>query len=346
MPRVSNYTACAVGHDQIYLAQLLDKLEYPSRFARMTLYDGRHVRKPWTSHDLEWKVESVCVWRDGPFGNQVCVTLSSDGDVELLGLDTRPPIVERILDRITGPGSGVAPPRELFGMRRVRQIGRRLYACGFNNQLLRRDGEGWEVITSPALAAEAKAANLSVYDLNGPDETSIYAVGSSVSTKYRIAFFDGSDWRDLATSLPDYMGFVSVSERGGVYITGWNGLLLYGDHKRGFAQFGSNRIQGAMFRPVEFGGILYIANQTGLFTVAGPDQPVRRAVTGLDPELMDTITLDVADGVLWVVGRKDLACFDGHTWTRVHDPANPRIGVDVFEFNGTTWKKGRGRDKE
>lgn len=77
MPRVYNYEACASGRNSIYLAQLLDKLEYPSRFARMALYEGQYASKPWTSHDLEWQVTSVCVWRNNPLGPQVYVTLSN-----------------------------------------------------------------------------------------------------------------------------------------------------------------------------------------------------------------------------------------------------------------------------
>jgi hypothetical protein len=31
------------------------------------------------------------------------------------------------------------------------------------------------------------------------------------------------------------------------------------------------------------------------------------------------------DGVLWSIGPKDIARFDGQAWVRIHDPDNPRI---------------------
>ena len=47
--------------------------------------------------------------------------------------------------------------------------------------------------------------------------------------------------------------------------------------------------------------------------------------TDLSPDLQDTHILEAKDGILWSFGFKDLAWFDGKTWTRVNNPDNPPI---------------------
>jgi hypothetical protein len=43
------------------------------------------------------------------------------------------------------------------------------------------------------------------------------------------------------------------------------------------------------------------------------------------PELQDAHVVDACDGVLWSIGEKDIARFDGKQWVRVDHPDNPPI---------------------
>lgn len=45
---------------------------------------------------------------------------------------------------------------------------------------------------------------------------------------------------------------------------------------------------------------------------------------GSAAELSTLHTVEHADGVLWCVGPKEIARFDGKTWTRLHHPDTPK----------------------
>ena len=42
----------------------------------------------------------------------------------------------------------------------------------------------------------------------------------------------------------------------------------------------------------------------------------------------DANIVDSYDKVLWSIGPKDIARFDGKKWERIHHPDNPRIGEE------------------
>ena len=45
------------------------------------------------------------------------------------------------------------------------------------------------------------------------------------------------------------------------------------------------------------------------------------------PELQDANVVDSVEGVLWSIGPKHIARFDGQSWSRIHHPDNPPIGA-------------------
>lgn len=53
-----------------------------------------------------------------------------------------------------------------------------------------------------------------------------------------------------------------------------------------------------------------------------------KVVTDLHPDLQDANIVDSYDKVLWSIGPKDIARFDGKKWERIHHPDNPRIGEE------------------
>lgn len=318
---VTNVAGCAIEAGYIYLAEIVDKYGSDYPFTQLAHYDAQNAATPWIAHDVHWRTVSVCVWRDGPYGKRVYVALSEDGDVEIVGPGDNPKIVEYI------PGSGLAHPGALGQgwMQRVRQIGRCLYACGSGYLTFRRDADGWHDFTDPAV--RDVPSGQWYFDINGHSEQAIYAVGLLAGGGSRASFFDGVQWRTVFEWLSwgsPRMTCVALSERGGVYI-GAHGGLLYGDSRSGFHSLVSNDFGFDIVDMVEFRGDLYMATDGGLL-VRNEHGTISPVQTGLQPELQDASRVDAVGGTLWSFGPKDVACFDGTKWTRVHNPDNPRIG--------------------
>lgn len=106
-----------------------------------------------------------------------------------------------------------------------------------------------------------------------------------------------------------------------VYIVGGNGTVLKGNYKDGFKDLSySKHIQHYM--DIEyFNGDLYLASNKGIFILNCATDEIKKYKTDLD-----THKLSAKDGVLWSIGIKDIAWFDGKSWIRVDIPGNPKIG--------------------
>ena len=316
MPELTTVAGCAIEHDLIYLAQMTDEVGFDAEVSRMSFYDPQNVGAAWLAHDLRWKTVSVCVWKNSPWAKRVYVALSNEGDVEMIGPSQKPEIVEHI------PGAGLNRPWSLQKgpMMRIRQIGSCLYACGSGFLVFKRDQHGWGDTHKSA------ADSMFFYDINGHDENSIYAAGPNGFSTSKITHFNGSEWIDLITNSPGSLTSIRPSSSGGVYIGGSNGVLVYGDDTTHFYYAAKSKMNLYIIDLAELDGCLYIAATSGLFQLTKVGREIEPVITGLEPEMTDVSRLDTVDGVLWVFGSKDLAFFNGSTWTRVHDPENPRLG--------------------
>jgi hypothetical protein len=106
---------------------------------------------------------------------------------------------------------------------------------------------------------------------------------------------------------------------------GHNGTVLIGNAAKGFIDLSSVE-DNQNFVGVEwYQEKLFLASNVGLFTYDPRRQKIEKLTTTLKPELKDTHMLEAKDGVLWSFGFKDLAYFDGKTWTRVQHPDNDPI---------------------
>ncbi|WP_431257459.1 hypothetical protein ACQ86G_22845 [Roseateles chitinivorans] len=112
-----------------------------------------------------------------------------------------------------------------------------------------------------------------------------------------------------------------------VWLAGANGTLLVGNANDGFKSLSSVDDNQLFLGVCEYFGKVYLPSTLGLFVydVQDPAAGIREVVTGLVPELQDARIIDRANGVLWSVGGKDIAKFDGKTWTRIHHPDNDPI---------------------
>jgi hypothetical protein len=166
--------------------------------------------------------------------------------------------------------------------------------------------------------------------INGAHERAIYIAGCEFSPGYpaRADFWNGQAWARLP--LPATAGritdiYIESEER--VWMCGDEGTLILGNARDGFATM--NRLGAAqlLHSVSKFQDKYYLGSNLGLFQFDGVAGHLFRMVrTGLVPELTDANVVESVDGVLWSLGTKDLARFDGVTWERVPFPDNPPVG--------------------
>jgi hypothetical protein len=325
---------CVFERDFAYVAATLDSLHSEDRFTRVFVFDDQKAEDKWVHHDLpDWKVASVCIRSATSVRPRMACSISENGDVEMTFVGGE--IVEKIPDAglldDDSPGYGY--------VNAIREIGNRLYVCGFSGQVYRRDDQGWthfdEGLLQPiddtdkivqALMVEdsdllqaAFDATMSLSDINGINEADIYTVGD----EGRIYHHDGNSWTQIASPVDEDLARIKCISEKEVWICGYNGALLLGNWRDGFKDVSSVDDNDYFLSVEKYHGMVYLATESGLFTFDG--NKIRPLKSGLKPELKDGHILEVKDGVLWSFGFKDLAWFDGKQWTRVHHPDNGPI---------------------
>jgi hypothetical protein len=317
---------CVIERDYVYMAMRSDELDIGVDFSHLTYYDGSNLQKQWGAHDVPWYAIAVSVWTNGPLGPRVYVAMSQQGDVEITGPNRKPYIVEHI------PGTGLTRSwsQGRGTMFRLRQIGSHIYACGSGFGVFRRDSRGWTDLT-PKNIDFSDSIDGMIIDVNGANENQIYAVGIVGRNRSSIDYFNGSEWKLVDQNARGALVSICPSQNGGVYIGGSDGTFLYGDHISGFqpARFftGEISIDSAVYTGeisigsmAEFQDRVFLTTNVGLFVTFGPGHPLTPAVVDLTPPLEEVIWLEARDGVLWAFGTKDLAVFDGKSWTRIRCP--------------------------
>jgi hypothetical protein len=337
LTRVSFTSAVMVDKDYVYMASSFDVLEESAPFARVFIYNGSHPAMPWPHHhNLEWRNIGLALFFDEDGSKWFCA-LSEEGNIEFITNGSRT-FHEKI------PGTGVfAEDAEGWGyLNCLKQIpfrkpGSHLYACGYNGQVYKREGANrWAHMDDGLLQPRNNRQNeLDLLDIGGPDESAIYTVGSVSVGGYSpkgspaVAFFwNGRHWRKLA--LPEdsrSLGGILVESESRVWLCGDGGTLLLGNAQDGFRRVSSPEDRQHFYSMTRFAGQLWLGSDQGLFIhdPENPDSGIQPAKPCLNPPLHDTHIVDSWDGVLWSIGRKDIARFDGKTWERIDHPDNPPI---------------------
>ena len=271
---------------------------------RLVTYD-EFDDPPWLVEPLDRAVVSLCRFRYPDRDRTIFVSLTDEGEVGFIGRQ------EGFYERI--PGAGMrAPGATRHGlMARVRQIGTRLYACGFGGQVYRRDAPGaWVAIDDGVRRPPTFNDTLSLEDINGPHEHDMYVVGTGGT----VAVFDGVRWslanvptqRDLRTIL--------VEADTSVWLAGKQGALLCGNSRDGFQDRSDPRFTAEVLSLALFEGRLYLGTRDGIAVL--DSNRVVPIETGLQPPLGDAHIIDAVDGVLWAFGYYGVARFDGTRWVR------------------------------
>ena len=312
---VSFLTGCVIESDYAYMAGVPDAYDPQETIcSRLMVFDGASELK-WFYHDIDANVTSVCVKSAGPKGRALCA-LSKEGEVEIYSNSDGTKTVEKI------PEAGLRLGSRGYTLA-IKEIGASLFVCGANDQVYRRkesDGS-WALIT----AAPLKLVNaLDPYysllsSIDGSGEQDIYTCGMHG----RLYHFDGKQWRQIPLPVDEHLNCVRSISKDEVWVCGENGTLLVGNHRSGFKNVSKIDDNQSFWSLTKFQGKIYIASTNeGMFVYDGSAiQPVD---TGLESGLW-TYIVDSTEDTLWSFSPKEIAVFDGKTWTRVIHPDNDPI---------------------
>lgn len=312
--------AVAIERDYLYMSGSLDSMQAYSAHTRLSVYDerGSHL---WSKHDVEWWTSGVAIYLENKEAEWELCAMSNEGEIEFMG-DHDP-----TLEKISGAGVYSADAKGWGYMRTIRQIGDHLYAVGGAGQVYKRLGPNhWEHMDDGVLQAPDVDNRLLLADINGSAENDLYICGGipgAYGLEGRLYHWDGKQWASVTLPTTERLTAIYVEDQATVWIAGVNGTLLQGNWQSGFKDHGGVDDNQLFYSLTKFNSQIYLASNLGLFVYDG--NKISEVQTGLTPELQDAGVVDAIDGVLWSVGPKDIAKFDGVTWTRIDHPDNPPI---------------------
>lgn len=306
---------CAVEADYFYVAAYPDDYD-PSEyiFSYLLAYLGRFGDDPWAVNTTDKNIVSVCVKKASlSTGRRLC-SLSKEGEVRIFSNKDGSVIEEKIDE------AGVRLGSRGY-LTEIREIGMALYACGYNEQVYRRDDDGtWRLLTAEPLRIRdvLKDDNIgSLNSIDGTGDTDIYTCGDAGL----LYHFDGNRWARIQVRTEEHLNCVRGVSFDEVWVCGNNGTLLKGNARSGFVDLSTINDNDLFWSLTKFKGQVYIATPgEELFVYDGATiQPVD---TGFPSGLM-TYMVDSVPDMLWSFSPKEIACFDGYKWTRINHPSNP-----------------------
>jgi hypothetical protein len=235
--------------------------------------------------DVDWDSTAIAVAKQP---SEKMIVIGEDGDV---------------CTYVGGKSSteAIKPAPRLI--RNARTIGGYVYACGMLRQVYRRGGERkWTDISAPESDEE-----VGFESIDGFNEKEIYAVG----WQGEIWEFDGKKWKDRNSPTNVILTAVCCAGDDNVYVAGQQGVMLRGRHAEWDLIEWEEEVDVDLWDLCWFQDKLYVASNTDLYTLEG------NALVSVDFGEIETPTcfsLTTAEGVLWSIGKDDVASFDGTTW--------------------------------
>jgi predicted DNA-binding WGR domain protein len=332
IPSVYYLDGVAFGPSSVYTATQLETLD-PREFAhtRMIVYAPGRQPKPFSYHDFEANIVSIHAYKVLPEDRHRFVGLDRQGEVHFRRGGSDPN------NRVeTLPGAGLLGSNLGGLMTHLREIDGHLWACGHRGQVFRRfgtndwrhmDGGLFEPKDPSSFQGSALEYALSMVEgpmlncIDGNGESDVYAVGD----KGLIVHYDGVGWKRIPSGTSEHLQWVRCYGADEVWACGFGGTLLKGSAGTGFSSMSSAKDDQTWVCLTKYSDRIYLCEEGGLYAYDG--ERIAPMVTNLEPELQDAWRVDHADGVLWSIGVKDLARFDGEKWERIHHPDNARIGA-------------------
>lgn len=308
----------------ICLSGAMDAFDPTEPYSRIYFFNEK-VTNFWTFNEHDFVIPSVCVWCDPKATQRIFVALSEDGQVVFLDANqAQEQIPDAGLHNHLSKGYGY--------LNDIQQIGDHLYACGFSGQVYKRNVENeWVHIDQGILQQPGmNGGEYFVQVINGLNEKCIYIAGSENLRGYppRADFWNGEYWSRL--ELPKSAGRITnifVESERKIWMCGSKGTILLGNSKDGFLNLNEFEKNYLFLSISKFKEKIYLGSNLGLFTF-NPKEPlegINRVLTGMKPELQDANIVDCVDDVLWSLGVKDIARFNGINWERFQHPDNPAI---------------------
>lgn len=325
--QVTFATAYVIDDNYLYIAAKADDLDEFAHFTRIYQWYEHAAPNEWLYHDVEWCTACVTVFVPIEGDSWWPCTLSEEGHVEFM--DGPRSFVEKI------PGAGVYcdDAQGLGYLSELRQIGDHLYAVGDLGQVYKRIApNNWVHMDNGILQQrEIQSGEYRIHTINGLSENSIYIAGYRNEPYHpaRASYWNGHKWRDIELpTVAERITFISVESESRIWMCGANGTLLVGNANDGFLSLSTPEDNQLFLSMCRFQGRIYLGSNLGLF-VYDPEkhkEGICKVVTGLVPELQDSNIADCGDSVLWSIGPKDIARFNGDRWERIHHPGNNRVG--------------------
>lgn len=169
----------------------------------------------------------------------------------------------------------------------------------------RVDEKKWQAMNA---AAPTGSDAVGFEAIDGYSEDEIYTVGWNGE----IWQFDGKKWHDRSTPTNLVLTCVCCTPKT-VYVGGQKGTLLRGRGDAWELIDFKEQVDVDIWDLCWFNDKLYVATITGLYTLKGNSLEDVDFGEGGTPMCY---SLSTAEGVLWSVGRDDVASFDGKKWQR------------------------------
>ena len=328
---------CAVSQDLIYLCATPDHQELGVKFSAICQF----ANGEWSYETFPYAIASLSLFQAPGSPHRILHLLSEDR----LVINFHSKDIETVLPRQAPIRKG----HRLGLMFSLCQIGGKLYAVGGGGQNFERADNGtWAPLDANLFDTSDEEANRltgellanpnpkpedferykrlmkeqdpqTLLGLGGTSETDIYAC----TNEAKILWCDGSRFEPVQAPTGRALLAVLAESPERIWVCGREGALLVGNHTAGFRTV--RGVNGAPYFSTMtlFDNKLYLgsyARPRGLFMYDG--RTVTRVSSGLTPDIDDVSMIEAVDGVLWVMGSKDLLRFDGEIWQRITFPGN------------------------
>lgn len=324
-PIVTFTNAFTYLDDFVFFAAAGDEYENFAPFTRIFQYSNDPTPR-WWHGDKNWRVSSFSHFFSCEEKLDCVVALSEEGNLSFYS------DVLQNSELILGAGVYNESAGGWGYLSDLQQIGGHLYATGYAGQVYKRLGpDHWIHFDDGVLQQSGmQGGQYSVQVINGAHENAIYIAGCINAPYYpaRASFWNGSTWQDL--KLPDVAERITnlyIESESRIWMCGSNGTLLLGNASEGFKSLSTVDDNQLFLSICKFQNMLYLGSNMGLFVYDPNEQTngIKKVVTGMTPELQDANIVDHVDKMLWSIGPKDIARFDGFKWERIHHPDNPQI---------------------
>ncbi len=317
--------------DEIYISAAADELEAFARYTTLYTWSPELAKiekfdSPWIYKSENWLIPSVTGFFPKDTEDWWYCALSEEGDVLYTGGGYS-------TEKIIGAGVNSEDSVGWGYLSDIQQIGDNLYACGYSGQVYKRTPEKkWihiddGLLQKPEIPMD-ETIGLSV--INGPSEDAIYAAGY-LHTDWlppKAFFFNGKFWSEI--KLPEVAERIVnmyIESDNRIWMCGANGTLLCGNAKDGFKSLSTVNDNQLFTSITKFENKVYLSSNLGLF-IYDPnniEEGIKKVKTNLTPDIQDSNIVDCCKKILWSIGAKDIARFDGNKWERIQHPDNEII---------------------